>query len=106
MINVPRPVDVPALDLGILTGDESAYPACQAEARRLRHGGAAGLVAPSAAVLSGEAELFAVDTGGQYVVQQIPTEAIVLFGPPAGIVGEPAAEGHPSPAILTDVRHL
>src|SRR4051812_34585825 len=39
----------PKLDDNILLGNRATYPACQAEARRLRKTGARALVAPSAA---------------------------------------------------------
>jgi hypothetical protein len=48
------PEAVPELSDGILRGDEDSYPACQAEAQRLRDLGHQGLVAPSAAIREGD----------------------------------------------------
>jgi RES domain len=101
-----RPLDVPKLDTAALTGGPESYPACQDEARRLRAEGALGLVAPSAAVMSGRIEQYGVGPGGRYLVELEPTEDIVLFGAPDGLTGMPLAEGHPELMILTDVRPL
>ena len=110
-VAVPEPADVPQLADDTLLGDETSYPDCQAEARRLRAHGATGLRAPSAAVLSEQTELYAVDAAGTYQVGAVPTWVFVLFGVPAdpsvhGPVGIPAAEGHPEPGVLDDIRHL
>ena len=106
VVEAPRPVATPTLESATLTGDASSYPACRAEARRLRASGASGLIAPSAAVLSGVAERYSVDVGGQYVTGTVVTETVVLFGSPTGLVGVPAGEGCPAPGILSDVRPL
>jgi hypothetical protein len=105
-VRVIPPVDVPTLDEATMTGGEWSYAACRAEARRRRAAGSVGFVAPSAAVLSGRAEVYAVGTGGQYVTEHVPTGTIVLFGAPDDLVGIPSAEGHPDPTILDDVRSL
>ena len=42
-VAVPEPADVPQLADDTLLGDETSYPDCQAEARRLRAHGATGL---------------------------------------------------------------
>jgi hypothetical protein len=58
------------------------------------------------AVLSGQAERYGVDTIGAHEVGSSPTETMVVFGTPNALVGMPAAEGHPEPTILRDIRHL
>ena len=103
---VPDPAFRPRLDEATLTGDKSTYPACRAEARRLRGAGASGLVAPSAAVRSGRAERYGVDQRGEQVVDEVVTETVVIFGPPIDLVGMPIGEGHPDPTFLADVRHF
>jgi RES domain-containing protein len=105
-VDMPQPTEVPILDEDILTGNETSYAACRDEARRLRAEGAIGLRAPSAAVLSGQAERYGVDTTGAHEVGRSPTETMVVFGTPNALVGMPAAEGHPEPTILRDIRHL
>ncbi len=105
-VEAPAPAVAPALPHDVLTGNETFYPACRAEARRLRAAGAIGLRAPSAAVVSGQAEQFGVDTSGACVVGTAATETVVLFGPPHGLGGMPLAEGHPDPSVLGDVRYL
>lgn len=96
----------PDLPDATLTGDESSYPACRHEARRLRHLGHAPFAAPSAALLSQSAETFGVTDVGQVQTGAVESETIVIFGPPVEMRGSPLAEGHPEPTILTDVRHL
>lgn len=105
-VEAPVPAVAPVLPLDVLTGDETTYPACRAEAQRLQAAGAVGLRAPSAALISGEAEQFGVGAGGTYVEAKVPSETVVVFGPPRGLVGMPLAEGHPDPSVLGDVRHL
>ena len=105
-VEAPDPSARPRLDEATLTGDESTYPACRAEARRLRLAGAIGLVAPSAAVRSGRAERHGVDEHGAYVLDEVVTETVVIFGPPIDLVGMSVAEGHADPTFLGDVRHL
>jgi RES domain-containing protein len=105
-VETPQPTEIPRLDHDTLTGDKTSYPACRAEARRLRANAAIGLRTPSAAALSGQAERYTVDTSGSYSVGTMPTETLVLFGLPSDLVGMPLAEGHPEPTILDDVRHF
>jgi hypothetical protein len=57
-------------------------------------------------VLSGQAERYGVDSTGAHQVGTTPSETMVLFGTPSDLVGMPAAEGHPEPTILRDIRHL
>jgi hypothetical protein len=105
-VETPRPTEEPRLARATLTGDRGTYPSCQEEIRRLRAGGAAGLVAPSAAVLSGVAEAHSVGHDGAFVVTLVPTETVVWFGAPVMLVALPAAQGHPDPSVLSDVRPL
>lgn len=100
------PAARPKLPEATMTGDETTYPSCQREARRLRSAGATGLVAPSAALKSGEAEIYGVGPGGQTIVGHVTSEVVVIFGQPDGLRGMPLAEGHPDPSWLGDVRHF
>ncbi len=106
LVEAHAPAAAPALPHDVLTGDETSYPACRAEAQRLRAAGAVGLRAPSAAVVSGQAERFGVDASGAYVVERVTTGTVALFGAPSDLVGMPLAEGHPDPSMLGDVRYL
>jgi hypothetical protein len=96
----------PALADATLRGDKTTYPRCQAEARRLRATGRAGVRAPSAALLSGAA------SGWSCTPNEAPAAArdgfvYVLFGPPGGLVGWPVVEaGHPPVRILPLVNHF
>ncbi len=95
----------PTLERAALTGGMSTYAACQAEARRLREGGSAGLLAPSAAIRPGGAVRYRVD-GGLHA-EPLDSKVVVLFGPQAGLRGELAAVGgRPHPRILEHVRPL
>ena len=105
-VAAPLPDTEPELDEDTLTGDESTYPACRAEARRLRSLGHVALRTKSAALISGMAELYGVDADGQMTTGVVKIETVVLFGSPVGLVGMPDAEGHPDPTILEDVRPL
>jgi hypothetical protein len=105
-VDTPQPTEAPLLDEDTLTGDETSYSACRNEARRLRANGAIRLRVRSAAVLSGQAERYGIDSAGTREVGTSPTETMVLFGTPNDLVGMPAAEGHPEPTILRDVRNL
>jgi hypothetical protein len=60
-----EPEERSTLPSRILTGGRETYPDCRAEARRLRKGGAMGLVAPSAALLEDGAHGWRVDGGLQ-----------------------------------------
>lgn len=87
----------PSLGIDDLTGGTATYPLCQVEARRLRAGGAQGVGAPSAALLSGSAERS---------TSTASSESLSLLGRPEDLEAMPDAEGHPDPPILSDVRHL
>ena len=96
----------PVLPDPTLRGDPSTYPACQAEAMRLRAAGHTGVRAPSAALLPGAA------AGWQCTPNEVPAAArdgfvYVLFGNPAGLVGWPAVEASQPPArVLPLVNHF
>jgi hypothetical protein len=107
-IEAPAPQWRPQLPAEVLVGDESSYPACQAEARLLRAGGAFGLRAPTAALLSGRTGRYQVDPDGVYRSATVETETVVVFSAiaPGDLVGMPLAEGHAEPGVLADVRHL
>ena len=105
-IDAPQPRQGSRLEVATLTGNQATYRACRKEALRLRGDGAVGLVAPSAAVLSGLAEQHSVDQNGSHVVGVVPTETMVLFGAPVDLIGMSAGEGHPDPTVLADVRYF
>jgi RES domain len=98
---------VPELPAETLVGGLATYEACQAEARRLRAGGADALRAPSAALLSGAA-------GGQVVRDDViraaearDGEVLCLFGSRAGLRGFLCVEdGRPPARVLPLVRSL
>jgi len=102
-----EPMTAPDLPVRTLEGGTDTYPACQAEARRLRELGAPGLIAPSAALLPASA-------GGWRVQgrQLLPGPArdgkvVVLFGSRPDLVGWRAcSRGRPDARILPKVRHL
>ncbi len=101
-----RPDAVPLLGEEILTDGPSSYPACRAEARRIRAGGETGLRAPSAAVRSGRAERIRLDRQGRFAIEEVRTEVLVVWGDPHTLGGMPLADGHPDPNALLDVRPL
>jgi hypothetical protein len=94
----------PYLDRDLLAGNPDSYPACRAEARRLREEGHSSLRAPSAAVMSGRAECYGVAAASKVVTETVPSEVFVFFGAPDRLVGMPLADGHPEPRVLSDVR--
>lgn len=98
----PTPVSLP---LQILVGGPSTYDRCQEEARRLREAGATRISAPSAALVRNGA-CGVVVTHGVRMAPPRDGVVVVVFGPPAGLVGWVAAhEGRPSPDLLVRVRH-
>jgi hypothetical protein len=94
----------PELPTGTLFGSEDSYPACQAEARRLRAAGASRLQVRGAALLPGRAQGWAADPAAA----PAPRDGLVwvLFGTPA-LAGWVAVEGGcPPAAVLPLVRAM
>ena len=95
----------PALALTTMTGGYETYPACQAEAARLRASGASRLCAPSAALEPGGAAGWRVEAG------LLPGPARdgtvhVLFGARPTVTGWRAGVGRPSAELCLRVRHF
>lgn len=101
-----EPVGNPALPVDTMTGDLTSYPACQAEAMRLRSNGSTRLVAPSAATLQATSSGWLSD--GDLVAGPPREEVtIVLFGMrPAVVAWVSATLGRPETEVLGRVRHL
>jgi hypothetical protein len=101
-----EPTGSPDLPRATLVGDQSTYPACQAEATRLRATGARRLVAPSAATLDGTASGWRSDPS---LVPGPPgaESTIALFGRRPDAVGwVTGMGGHPEPELLGRVRYF
>jgi RES domain-containing protein len=99
------PTRRPRLPMDAMTGDRSTWPACQAEARRLRQR-SDGLAAPSAAILPRTASGFRTN-GGLRPGPPRHERVLVLFGARPDLVGWCAcADGRPRPDLLPRVRHL
>lgn len=100
------PAAAPELTMRTLVGGRRTYPACQAEARRLRVLGLTHLEAPSAALRPGGASGQRVD-GGLRPGAPRNGKVIVLFGRRPDLVGWLAATaGHPDPRLLPVIRHF
>ncbi len=98
--------DEPSLPAAILLGGLDSYPRCQAEARRLRDGGATRLAAPSAALVRGGARGWRVH-GGQVPGADRDGRVTVLFGARPQLTGwQVAAGGRPEPTLLERVSHF
>jgi hypothetical protein len=106
LVGVVPPVVVPVLAHAVLTGDRTTYPACRAEAQRLRAAGHRGLTSPSAAVVSEQAESFGVDAAGQYVTGTSPAEVVVIWEDTPPLEGAPVGHGTADSSVLADVRHF
>lgn len=106
-VELPEPPAArPDLPLATLTGGPETHDACRAEAARLRAAGAAGLTAPSAALLDGGARGWRVEVGLQ-PARPRNGQVIVLFGARPDLVGWPATtEGRPGEDLLEHVRHF
>lgn len=95
----------PRLPVATLTGNQTTYPDCQAEARRLRTR-ATGVVAPSAALLPNTPSGFRTDAG----LRPAPARrerVFVLFGSRPRLVGWCACTaGRPRADLLSRVRHF
>ena len=96
----------PKLGMRTMTGGLSSYPACQAEARRLRKAGAERLEAPAAALKPGTARGWIAAPAVTSAAAPRDGRVWVLFGPchqagwPAVVAGAPPA------AVLPLVRHF
>ena len=89
-----------------LFGDQSTYPACQAEAARLRAGGAERIEVRGAAVLPGRAAGWTANP--TLATARSPRDGLVwvLFGP-SDVAGWIAVDGGAPPAlVLPLVRHF
>lgn len=96
----------PELDDPLLAGGFETYPACQAEASRLRKAGSDGLRAPSAALAPGGAQGWRVD-GGLRPGPARDGEIYVLYGRRPELVGWPVVlDGRPPEELLGRVRPL
>jgi len=105
MVLPDLPYATPVLTTTEMTGNYRSYPACQAEAARLRAGGAERLRAPSAALVMGGAGGWCVE-GGLHPGPARDGVVHVLFGAQPTVVGWRAADGRPSADLLPHVRHL
>jgi hypothetical protein len=99
-------LSAPELPRGALLGGPESYPACQAEGRRLRAAGAAGLLAISAALVATQARGWRVQ-GGLQAGPGRDGRVVVLYGPRPEIVGWRAgAQAGPHAELLSKVRYL
>jgi len=100
------PLARPRLAPRVLGGGLTSYAACRVEARRLLRRGAAGLLAPSAALRAGAAGGWRV-AGGLQPGRARRGNVVVLFGRRPDLIGwSAAAEGRPHRTLLAKVRHL
>lgn len=106
-IELPEPPKSrPRLPNATLTGGLETWPACQAEARRLRRRGRPGLATPSAALRPRSPSGFRT-SGGLRPGPRRAERAFVLFGPRPDLVAWCAcAAGRPRADLLARVRHL
>jgi hypothetical protein len=88
----------------VLTGGTSSYPRCRAEASRLRRHGATALVAPSAALLPGQAHGWTVSRRKVRPGRPRDGKVWVYFGPRPGFVGWCAAVAGPPVDLAGRVR--
>ena len=96
----------PVLPEAALFGDEGSYPACQAEARRLRAAGAERLEVRGAALQPGQASGWAAVAGVATAPAARDGKVMVLFGECRCIGWVAVDGGHPPAAVLPLVRHL
>jgi hypothetical protein len=100
------PQATPSLPDALLLGDESSYPSCQEEARRIRAQRFRGLTAPSAAIDAETPSGFRTE-GGLRPGPPRSEHVFVLFGQRSDLVGWAAcAEGRPRDDLLVRVRPL
>jgi hypothetical protein len=97
----------PELDDATMRGDEDSYPACQAEAQRLRQLGNAGLTARSAALRDAEARSWRAVGEVNVPGDQHPAMVAALFGPRPDLEGWLVVEGGSPPShVVGRVRHF
>ncbi len=107
-IELPEEVrlSAPALAPAALVGGLESYPACQAEARRLRATGAVGLRTRSAALLPTQARGWRVESGLRPAADR-DGSVVVLYGPRPDLAGWRAgAEARPHAELLAKIRYL
>jgi hypothetical protein len=107
---VELPADTPAvpqLTPAVLHGDDDTYPACQAEARRLRAAGATSLGAPAAALLPGGASGWSGHAACLVTAQPARDGCVwVIFGPLATTGWLAVQAGAPPALVLPLVRQF
>lgn len=96
----------PGLPMRTLTGGLGSYATCQAEARRLRDGGATRLEAPAAALKPGTARGWIALPGTMPAAEPRDGTVCVLFGPCAAIGWPAVVAGAPPAEVLPLVRVL
>jgi hypothetical protein len=93
----------PELPTATLIGGLSSYPSCQAEASRLREGGASGLIAHSAALLPGMACGEVVEGGELRPGADRDGLTLCLFGLRTELVGHRCVEGGQPPERVVEL---
>ncbi len=94
-----------ALAEATLFGDDGSYPACQAEARRLRAAGAERLEVRGAALQPGQARGWMAAAGVSTAPAPRDGKVMVLFGACQNIGWVAVAGGRPPAEVLPLVRH-
>ena len=101
-----KPTIVPRLHKSTMIGGEATYPACRAEARRLRKNRVRRIIAPSAAMLPRGVYTWKVD-GGLKRATSTDGQVIVIFGRAPHLKGaEIAREARPNTDLVSRVRTL
>ena len=99
-------LSAPELPPQALLGGSESYAACQAEGRRLRAAGAAGLTAISAALVPTQARGWRVE-GGLHAGPRRDGRVVVLYGPRPELVGWRAGiQARPDAELLSKIRYL
>jgi hypothetical protein len=96
----------PRLATRAMTGGLTSYPACQAEARRLRNAGARRLEAPAAALRPGGARGWTALPDEKPAAAAREGRVWVLFGPCAAVGWPAVVAGAPPASLLPLVRHF
>src|SRR5438552_7504473 len=99
-------LSAPELPPQALLGGSESYAACQAEGRRLRAAGAAGLTAISAALVPTQARGWRVE-GGLHAGPRRDGRVVVLYGARPELVGWRAGiQARPDGELLSKIRYL